>query len=59
MTDVWVDLVLLKALHLSFELKPTLPLVWTPNEAEMILVGMNDSILRPMVGAMLAYESNL
>jgi hypothetical protein len=34
MTDVWVDLVLLKVLNLSFELKPILPLVWTPNKAE-------------------------
>lgn len=67
-----MDLVLLKVLNLSFELKPILPLVWTLNEAErqlstyqpinhawMILVSMNGSILRLMVGATLAYESSL
>ena len=33
-TDVWVDLVLLKVLNLSFELKPIPPLFRTANEAE-------------------------
>jgi hypothetical protein len=51
-TDVWVDLVLLKVLNLSFELKP-IPLFGLQarpsgndqpiNHAWMILVSMNDS----------------
>ena len=62
-----MDLVLLKVLNLSFELKPIPPLFGLKtrlsgndqpiDHARMILV--NDLILRLMVGATLTYESSL